>query len=173
MHEHDPANADPSIPVPPTPTIYHHNFFEPGQSPVHRLVAGLLAFGCLTVLILAASVTPDPTGLGTHKQLGMAPCGMLLTTGMPCMTCGMTTSYSHFVRGNLLASLYTQPGGTVLAFLTACMVWVLGYVAITGLPGSAVLNRLPLGKIAFALFAFLLVAWTYKVILNARGVGGW
>jgi hypothetical protein len=155
--------------TPPTLPIYHHNHHEPQQGPLVRLVCGLLAVACMAVLFVATTILPDPSGTGTHKQLGMAPCSLLMTSGVPCMTCGMTTSYSHFVRGNILASLWTQPGGTLLAFLTACGVWVFGYVALTGLPGAGLVNRLPLGRFIFIVLGFLLLAWTYKVVMTVRG----
>src|SRR5438105_1225691 len=82
----------------------------------------------------AAPLTPDAGGMGTHTQLGLAPCQWLARTGIPCPSCGMTTSLAWFVRGHLLESLYVQPMGAVLAALACCCVWGGLYIAITGRP---------------------------------------
>ncbi|NBO19844.1 MAG: DUF2752 domain-containing protein, partial [Proteobacteria bacterium] len=42
-------------------------------------------------------LTPDARGLGTHEQLGLPPCGFYLWYGLPCPSCGMTTSWPHFL----------------------------------------------------------------------------
>jgi hypothetical protein len=107
-----------AVPI-PVPLIYS------GPTPVPNLTVGWRAFSlcisaaCLTVLILAATVTPNPAGVGTHAELGMYDCQFLARTGLPCPSCGMTTSFAHFVRGNFLASLYVQPDiGGDLALMT-------------------------------------------------------
>ena len=73
----------------------------------------------MSVLGVAAWLHADPRGVSTHEQLGLPGCTFLQTTGMPCFTCGMTTAFTHAAHGHLLAALYTQPGGAVLAVLTA------------------------------------------------------
>ena len=60
-----------------------------------RLRAGLVALGSLAVLGIAAGLEASDEGIGTHTQLGMPPCMFREATGYPCMTCGMTTSFSH------------------------------------------------------------------------------
>ena len=41
----------------------------------NRVIGAAVALPCLVVLVLAAWVTPNPEGLGTHQQLGLMPCG--------------------------------------------------------------------------------------------------
>jgi hypothetical protein len=138
-----------------------------------RLLAAGVAVCCLAVLITACTITPAGEGFGTHTQLGLAPCGMLASTGIPCMTCGYTTSFSHFVRGNLLSSLFVQPGATVLATLTAAAVWIGGYVAATGRPAHRLLRRLPFGWTVATLSAVFLGAWAWKIFLTLSEFDGW
>ena len=86
--------------------------------------------GCLAILLLAAYLRPSPSGMGTHQQgLGLPACNFLRTTGLPCPSCGMTTSFAWFAKGNLLASAYVQPMGTILALLAAACVWGGFYIA--------------------------------------------
>lgn len=155
------------------PAIYNHNHESPRIGLLGRLIALALAGLSLATLVTAMLLVPSGTGVETHRQLGMAPCGLLLTTGMPCMTCGMTTSFTHFAHGQVVASLWVQPGGTLLAFLAACATWAGGYVALTGLPGPSLLNRLPWTRMMLGLLGLLLAAWTWKIVIHAKGMGGW
>lgn len=86
-----------------------------------RLAALATFAACAAVLGIAVWLSPDPRGFGTHQQLGFGICGMLLTTGFPCPTCGMTTAFSHTVRGQWLHAVYAQPTGFVLALGTAAI----------------------------------------------------
>jgi hypothetical protein len=155
------------------PLIYNHNHASPRVGMFGRSMALGIALASLATLVTAVLIVPSSTGVETHRQLGMPPCGLLLTTGLPCMTCGMTTSFAHFAHGQVLASLWVQPGGTLLAFLAACAVWAGGYIGFTGLPGPALLNRLPWGRMMFALLGVLLAAWTWKMFTHVNGMGGW
>lgn len=71
-------------------------------------------------VIVARFLTPDPRGLGTHQQLGLPPCSMRVLFDLPCPSCGMTTSWSLFSRGNFNESIQTNTGG----FLLACLATV-------------------------------------------------
>lgn len=64
---------------------------------------------------LAAWLTPDPQGLGTHRQLGFPPCTILTLFKFPCPTCGMTTSFAHFVRGEWIDAARANASGLILA----------------------------------------------------------
>ncbi|MBU0637560.1 MAG: DUF2752 domain-containing protein [Planctomycetes bacterium] len=94
-----------------------------------RLWAALVVLAGGAVLGTSAWLKPDERGYGTHEQLGGGPCGMLVTTGLPCPTCGMTTAFAHTVRGQWWRAFWAQPTGFVLALGTAAAVvggmWVL------------------------------------------------
>ena len=88
----------------------------------------------LGLLATAARLEPSSRGFGTHQQLGLAQCSMLSLTGgtMRCPSCGMTTSWSHMMRGQVLGALQSNVGGTLLA--VAAMIsgpWML----VSGLRG--------------------------------------
>jgi hypothetical protein len=84
-------------------------------SPRARFWAALAGVGLLGTLVLAAQLQPDPRGWGTHEQLGLPPCTLLLVAGMRCPACGMTTSWAYAARGQLDDALRTHAGGTLLA----------------------------------------------------------
>ena len=87
-----------------------------------RVALALVAVGWGALFVIAACLKPDPRGMGTHQQLGLPPCTFYEITGIPCPSCGMTTSFSHFVHGNLAGSLGANPVGTLLA--AAGVLWV-------------------------------------------------
>lgn len=51
----------------------------------------------------------------THRQLGLPPCTFKVVTGLPCPSCGMTSSFALFVRGDVGNSLRANAVGTLLA----------------------------------------------------------
>ncbi|HEX8914841.1 MAG TPA: hypothetical protein VF796_20985, partial [Humisphaera sp.] len=55
---------------------------------VARVTAMGVASACMAVLVTAARLTPSPSGVGSHRGLGMASCGLLERTGLPCPGCG-------------------------------------------------------------------------------------
>jgi hypothetical protein len=136
------------------------------------LAAGVAGV-CLALLLTATQLTPIPDGLGTHRQMHMQECGFLARTGLPCPSCGMTTSFSWFVRGNILASLYVQPMGTVLAALCGMTVWGAGYVAVSGRPLYRLVAAIPARYHALPLLVLALAAWGWKMFIHVRGIDGW
>ena len=155
------------------PFIYSRPPTAPDLTRGTRILLLALAVGCLAVLITAATLTPDPAGLGTHAELGLAPCGFLTRTGLPCLSCGMTTSFAWFVRGNLLASFYVQPMGCVLALATAMTFWIALYGAITAKPIGRLLAQLQDRYYVAPLLALAILAWAWKMFVHLRGIDGW
>ncbi|MEM6459528.1 MAG: DUF2752 domain-containing protein [Planctomycetota bacterium] len=105
-----------------------------GRPGVNRLIGLALALPCLAVLLVAASLDADPAGYGTHTQLGLQPCGFRAATGMPCATCGMTTSFTHAADGRLARAFVTQPAGALLSLVLAMLTLVGGWAAWSGMP---------------------------------------
>jgi hypothetical protein len=60
--------------------------------------------------------------LGTHQRLGLPPCTFYALTGLPCPSCGMTTSFALLVRGDLGSSLKANAVGTLLALIGIVLV---------------------------------------------------
>ena len=98
----------------------------------YRLISALAGAGCLSLLLVAASLEPSPTGTGTHQQLDMPACGFLQRTALPCPTCGMTTAFSHTVRGRIVSALKVQPAGTALALVCMIAVIMAIYINLSG-----------------------------------------
>lgn len=142
-------------------------------SVVGRLLNLLIAAGCLTVLILALRVRPSESGMGTHVHLGMSSCAWLERTRLPCPSCGMTTSFAWFARGNLLASAYVQPAGFVGAVVTTIVFWVTLYAALTAKPVAELLHRLPAKYTWLAVLVLAMGAWGWKIFIHLQKIDGW
>lgn len=137
----------------------------PAAAGAGRRLAGLAVFlAAGAVLGLAAMLTPAAGGVGTHEQLNLPPCGWVIAAGIPCPTCGMTTSFAHAADGHLLASARTQPMGFLLALGTAMALFLGGYVALTGSPALGRLAGMLTPRVAWIGGGLALLAWVYKLV---------
>jgi hypothetical protein len=87
-----------------------------------RLIMLGLASIWVTVFILAAVLNPydeegNPRTSETHMQppLNLPKCTFKEYTGLPCPSCGMTTSFSLLIHGDVWNSLKANFAGTALA----------------------------------------------------------
>ncbi|HVT89981.1 MAG TPA: DUF2752 domain-containing protein [Tepidisphaeraceae bacterium] len=156
-----------------TPLIYASRADAERLSLPYRLLSAGVAAGCAAVLIIAAGLKPDPSGVATHTRLGLQKCWMLDHIGIPCATCGMTTSFSHFAHGNLLASFYVQPMGAVLATLASIAFWIALYLALTGRPALRLMHLFPMRHLTVGMLFFALLAWGWKIMIHLSGMDGW
>jgi hypothetical protein len=73
----------------------------------------------VVVLTVATQIDPYKWGTvaasGTHQQLGLPPCTFKEMAGVPCPSCGMTTSFTLLMHGDVWHSLQANFAGTVLA----------------------------------------------------------
>jgi hypothetical protein len=138
-----------------------------------RLLALAIGLLCLAVLAVGLHLTPSPAGVGSHERLGLAPCSFIGRTGLPCPSCGMTTSFSHFARGQWLASLYVQPMGMALAAASAVTFWAGLYIGLTGRPAHRLLRFIPARYYVAPALGLAVVAWAWKIWIHVRGVDGW
>jgi hypothetical protein len=124
----------------------------------------LLAGGA--ILVLSVWLAPDERGYGTHRQLGLGECGMLITTGLPCPTCGMTTAFAYAVRGRFLAAFLAQPAGLLLALGTAAAVAVAAWVLVTGRVPNVRLPIITPYRLFLGLLVILMGSWAFKIVLG-------
>lgn len=127
----------------------------------------LVLIGCggllLGLLLVTRFLVPEPVGLGTHEQLGLPECGFLMVTGYPCPSCGMTTSWAWLTRGDLMKSIRSNAGGTMLGIL--CLVFGV-WMLISGIRGRWFMGV----PTSFWLFVLLgstvgvtLIGWVNKI----------
>jgi Protein of unknown function (DUF2752) len=158
------ANAIVPAPLPPTDETQ-----EPLQAiPVlpwwARALLVLVAAGLIAVFTIAALLNPynedgSPRRMATHttKPLGLPPCTFYTWTGLPCPSCGMTTSFALLMRGDLGDSLRANAVGTLLAaFLLLLIPWGLAGAARGRLVGVRSLERAL--TVTVAVFLVLMLA---------------
>ena len=131
-----------------------------------RLLA-VLPFLCTGIVLgVAVSLKPDPSGMGTHHQLGLNPCGFLTEIGFPCPMCGMTTSFAHYVQFQFIEGFFNQPFSSILFGLTI-FVFSISFFEI-------IQPRDRIGQLVEAvqkyqrslgwmLLIFMFVGWGYKI----------
>ena len=129
-----------------------------------RLLWASVSLACAAVLGIARFLTPDPAGLGTHQQLfGMAPCSFVLTSGLPCPTCGMTTSFSHMMHGHPIVALKVQPAGAVFCLAAVFFAFFGLYVAVSGKTVAVNWNRIGPVRFMLAIGLLILSGWAFKI----------
>ena len=122
--------------------------------------------GAATALLAVAySLRPSERGFGTHEQLGLPPCIFLQLTGIPCPSCGLTTSFAHAAHLNWLASFTTQPFGFVAFLLTALSIPGACYLIYRRIAWERVLYAPASNRVMYALLALYLLSWVYKIIV--------
>ena len=130
-----------------------------------RAVGAIVALATGTVLLLAAWFQPAADGHGTHTQLGLPPCGWVVGMGIPCPSCGMTTSFAHATDGNLLGALQAQPAGALLALGTAFIFVIAVWQFVSGSAiGGFWISRMD-KRFYLAGGAVIVLAWIYKILV--------
>lgn len=142
---------DQSIP-PPTPRL-------PWFARLPLVLAGCLLIGLLAT---AACLKPSSKGFGTHQQLGLEACTLVQLFGMRCPSCGMTTSWAHMMRGQVLGALKANTGGALLAVLSM----IAGpWMILSGLRGRWFLrapNEILIAALGVTVVAVTLIDWCLR-----------
>lgn len=131
-----------------------------------RLYAGGLFLAVAIIIGTALWLVPAKDHMGTHRQLGLLPCGFVTMTGYPCPTCGMTTAFAYAVRGQFIDSIRSQPAGFALALATV----IIGVCAV----GAMTIGRYPainwyrVNPTSFVWYVAvgLVAAWGAKIALG-------
>lgn len=127
------------------------------------------AIAIWTVLGLSVWLDPDPRGIGTHEQLGLPPCGFVqVFDGVPCPSCGFTTTYALAAHLRPVEALKNQPFGFALFLLTVAAAPLSSWAAARGVSLFEVTERWPWGRIFVGFLALWLLAWAYKWLVVMR-----
>ena len=133
---------------------------------------GLLALVLLPIIVFTVATQVDPYRDGrvwleeTHTQLGMSTCTFRKATGQPCPSCGMTSSFALFVRGDLLHSLQANAAGTLLAALSLLFViWGIGTVVMGRMLWLKSWEQ-PAVVLVLLFFGVMLVRWGIVLLLR-------
>lgn len=130
---------------------------------VRRAIWSAFALSTGSVLALARWLQPDPRGFGTHTQLGLPPCAFHALTGLPCPTCGLTTSFAYMARWQITSSIAANPLGLPLFALTViALVVALGGV-VRAWPLESTFSRLRIPALAAIIAISAALSWLARV----------
>ena len=135
-----------------------------------RVIAAMVAVIAASPLVVAATLSPAASGVGTHRALGLPECGWQMSLNLPCPSCGMTTAFAHAVRADFVAAAISQPVGLLLSILVAMTVLGGVYAAGTGAPMQHAAAWLMKPMVVWVGLSLLLLGWGYK-LLQSGAVG--
>ena len=130
-----------------------------------RVLLCVIAIVVAVPLVVAANLRPNAKGYGTHQQLGLAACTFQKQMGMPCPSCGMTTSWSHMVRLQWQQSMQANAAGAILAILASFTVIWCGLASATGRFWIIQPTDWLFLSWVIGMTAFILAHWAYKCFL--------
>ena len=117
--------------------------------PRRQLMGQMMAAAAwLGVTAIAFWLTPSLSGHGTHTQLGLPACPSMFLLNKSCPGCGMTTSWTAMVHGDLASAFRSHALGPISYVL---------FTAWAGLSawGVAAKVRLDTGTRGFLWFSIL------------------
>ncbi len=89
-------------------------WISPNVKPTDR-VSQLTWFSAwFAVTAIGLYLHPDAHGHGTHQQLGLPPCPSVLLFNRPCPGCGMTTSWTCLLHGDIAGAFSANFIGPLL-----------------------------------------------------------
>ncbi|MGE3806157.1 MAG: DUF2752 domain-containing protein [Gemmataceae bacterium] len=132
------------------------------------LAAGLVAVFAIALWLQPYDSLGRPERMAVHQQLGLPPCTFFTASGgVPCPSCGMTTSFALLMHGDPWNSLRANWVGTLLALFGVLLIpWAL----VSALKGrllfvrsfEVVLTRIVLGFVLLMIGRWAIVlalAW--------------
>jgi hypothetical protein len=140
---------------------------------LNRWVRGSLivvALGLIGVFAIAAYLNPyyedgTPRSQETHRQMGLPPCTFYtMTGGYPCPSCGMTTSFSLLIHGDVWNSLKANAVGTLLAlFWLSLIPWCIISCWLAR-PLFIVSIEWALSRAVVIFLILMIVRWAYVMV---------
>src|SRR5437868_6835162 len=94
-----------------------------------NLLAGQLVWFVLWAAVpgFAIYLTPSAAGHGTHQELGLPLCPSVLLFDRPCPGCGLTTSWTALVHGDIALAFRAHALGPIFYLIFTAGAWT-GFV---------------------------------------------
>jgi hypothetical protein len=141
--------------------VKHHSIgWALSQS--QRPACAIGTFVLMALLGIAFWLEPSPRGFGTHLQLGLPQCSSYAWFGVPCPSCGMTTSWALVGDGELATAMRVNLAGTLLCFQAMISCPWLAWLACSNQPAK---NRWFVKMSSYLLaiaFVIALSQWSFR-----------
>ncbi len=132
-----------------------------------RKLGGLaLSVSAGVVLVVAFRLPPAASGLGTHRGLGLPPCSFLAATGIPCPSCGLTTSFAALAHGDVALALRSNALGILLFLSTVLLVPGGLWLSARGIGLRQVFFHRWFDRAALGLVALWIGSWVVRLSLT-------
>lgn len=133
-------------------------------TPLEHAVYAIAWLSILAVFCAAAWIHPDPSGLGSHTQLHLPPCGFYEVFHKPCPSCGMTTAFAWMMHLHPVEAFHAQPAGAAV-FLSALFLFLYLPCAWARRKPPLTIIEAPVFMVATSgLIALILVVWVSRVL---------
>ena len=135
-----------------------------------RVIAGVVFAAIAGVFGFAHVAATEQIGL----KRWLDPCGIKQRYGLPCPTCGMTTSVLAFSRGRVIKSFYIQPAAAFLCCMMVVAAFFAFVLAVFGIKFhflDVLFSQVKLRHLIVALAIVIAAGWvvTLARALAARG----
>ena len=118
-----------------------------------RIIAAVLFLGIAAIIGLSALAA-------NHKidiSWWLRPCGFKQRFGLPCPTCGMTTSLLAFSQGKIIEAFYIQPAAGLLYSIAVVAAFFALFTAVFGVYFEFIRRFFAKVKIRYLIIALLVV----------------
>jgi len=118
----------------------------------------------LAAVALSLWLRPDDRLYGTHEQLGFPPCSSRVLLGIPCPSCGLTTSFALMSHGHPVRAFQAHYLGP---FLYVGMLAYLAFLIVCLIRGQRIRMRWPRWvpySIVFGGLVIYLLCWVIRVV---------
>jgi hypothetical protein len=131
----------------------------------NKALSALGLAASIAVLAIARCLHPSASGVGTHVQLGLPPCRFLAVLGIPCPSCGLTTSFAFAAHLQFEQAFAASPFGLLLFLAVVLAIPVICIQLYKRSASLSILGNIDLSVLAIWTVAAYLASWFYKLTM--------
>jgi len=123
-----------------------------------RIIAAVLFLGIAGTFGLSALAANDKIDISWWLR----PCGFKQRFGLPCPTCGMTTSLLAFSQGKIIEAFYIQPAAGLFCSITVVVAFLALFTAVFGVYFEFIKHifaKVKIRNIIIALLVIIAAGW--------------
>ena len=105
-----------------------------------------------------------------NVDLLFGPCGFKQRYGLPCPSCGMTTSSIAFIQGQILKAFYIQTAGAFLCSQLAISAFLAFLIDVFGVYVEFLKRFLKQIRLSYVIIAFLIIVAAGWMVTLSRAL---